>query len=125
VAKNRVKNGIAASAVLLLGFASLQQAHAAAASCYGTLSGAYTTANGAVIINDSWRSAWTQICNLNSDWNGVPAQTCWAWFSQANQAVAQSKPVRVYYSTATNVICDQIPTYGTAPAPYYVMLIDG
>ncbi|MEP2990314.1 MAG: hypothetical protein ABJN65_00955 [Parasphingorhabdus sp.] len=123
--KHETKSTIAATASLFLVLASSPPANAAAASCYGTLSGAYTTADGGVIINGTWRGAWTKICSLNSEWNGVPAQTCWAWFSQANQAVAQSKPVRIYYQETANVTCDQIPTYSTSPAPYYVMLIDG
>ncbi len=99
-------------------------ANAVAIACNGNLSGAYTTKDGSVVIKGSWHPSWTQICNLNTEWNEVPAQTCWAWFSQVNAAVAQSKNVRIYYNVAANMTCNQLPTYGASPEPYYVMLMD-
>lgn len=118
--RTMIMSGIAA-----LGFIGLSgQAHAAAASCYGTLYGAFTDKNGNIYINGSWRQNWTQICNLNSEWRDVPTQTCWSWFSQVNSAVAQSKHVRVYYVDGTSATCDQLLTYGASPSPQYVMLID-
>ncbi len=99
-------------------------AHAAAVDCAGTISGVYTTKAGGVVVLSSWRGAWTQICNLNSEWKTVPAQTCWGWFAQVNTAVAQSKPVRFHFPDGTSAACSQLLTFQNANPPEYVLLAE-
>lgn len=98
------------------------QAHAAAVDCAGTLSGVYTTKAGGVVVLSSWRGAWTQICNLNSEWKGVPAQTCWSWFAKVNNAVAQTLEIRFHFPDGTSAACNQLQTFQNANPPEYVMM---
>ncbi len=72
------------------------------------------------MINPSYYSSYTQICNVKADWKGVSKDVCWGWFSQVNTAVVEARHIRVYY--LTSLACDALGTYGNAPAPYYVML---
>lgn len=99
-------------------------AHAAAVDCAGTISGVYTTKAGGVVVLSSWRGAWTQICNLNSEWKTVPAQTCWGWFAKVNSAVAQSIEMRFHFADGTSGPCSQYLTFHNAPSPEYVMLLN-
>lgn len=116
----RILGGVMAISLPLL---PAQQATAAEKIwCTGTLSNALTDINGSVMVLSSYRNGWTQICNLNEEWKNVPVQTCWAWFSKVNTAVAEGKSVVVHYLESANTTCSTIPTYSAAPAPYYVML---
>ena len=77
----------------------------AAAACSGTLSGVITQDDGAILINSSWRGNFTQICNVDTIWNGINPQVCWAWFAQANTAVTESRSVIVYYANEPSNAC--------------------
>lgn len=118
-----MKNVLIILVAAFFALALSSQAHATSASCSGKLTGAYTISNGGVVIRGVWLNNWTQICNLEREWKGISPQICWAWFSQANTAVAEGKSVQVYYPPGTNMTCDQLPTYGSAPAPHYIMLL--
>ncbi len=106
------------------GLAVSTPAHAAAVDCAGTISGVYTTKAGGVVVLSSWRGAWTQICNLNTEWKGVPAQTCWGWFAKVNTAAAQSIQVRFHFPDGTSAACGQLLTFQNANPPEYAMLLN-
>lgn len=93
---------------------------ALAFQCAGTLTNVYLNDQGDVIILASYAPSYTQICNIKTDWKGISKDICWGWFSQANNAVVESRQFRVSY--ATSGACNTLPTYGNSPAPYYVML---
>ncbi|SIO20870.1 hypothetical protein SAMN02745824_3358 [Parasphingorhabdus marina DSM 22363] len=126
--KTRVRRGTPRSRMMAIVTACCcvvsTSANAAAVDCAGTLSGVYTTKAGNVLVLSSWRGAWTQVCNLNSEWKGVPAQTCWGWFAKINTAVAQVLEVRFHFPDGTSAACDQYLTWENAPSPEYVMLLD-
>lgn len=44
--------------------------------CSGTVLSSWTQADGNVYISSTWRQDQTQICNLKTDWKGVPADVC-------------------------------------------------
>lgn len=111
------------SAVAALSCIALSaEAHAAAVDCAGTISGVYTTKAGGVVVLSSWRGAWTQICNLNNEWKGVPSQTCWGWYAKVNTAVADVLEIRFHFPDGTSAACDQLLTFHNANPPEYVML---
>lgn len=120
----KIKTIMTIATATICSFAVSIPAHAAAVDCAGTISGVYTTKAGGVVVLSSWRGAWTQICNLNSEWKTVPAQTCWGWFAQVNTAVAQSIQVRFHFPDGTSAACNQLLTFQNANPPEYVMLLD-
>lgn len=96
----------------------------AAAPCVGTVTNIYTHAAGSVVIRSSWRNDWTQVCNVNEEWKGVPSQSCWAWFALLSAAVTDSKSVAVNYPNLQPAECATMPTYASSPAPDFVRLIN-
>jgi hypothetical protein len=54
--------------------------------------------NGNAVVFPSARGAYVQFCNINSDWKGISPLTC------------------------VTTDCINLPTFGDAPAPSYVML---
>ncbi|MEO9599812.1 hypothetical protein [Parasphingorhabdus sp.] len=107
---------ITAGAILLA-----TAAPAFALQCLGTLTNVYLNDAGAVIILPSYAPSYTQICNIKTDWKGISKDICWGWFSQANNAVVESRQFRVSYQD-TSATCGTLPAYSNAPAPYYIML---
>ena len=108
---------------LLLVTALPLQAHAAA-PCVGTVTNIYTHATGSVVVRSSWRNDWTQVCNVNEEWKGVPSQSCWAWFALLSAAVTDSKSVSINYPNLQPAECATMPTYASSPAPDFVRLIN-
>ena len=88
--------------------------------CSGVITHVWVAKGGETYIIGSWRGAHTQICNLSSEWKGVPPNTCKNWLGLAQQAHATQKPVTLHYSDMSS--CADIPRYGDAPSPSYVML---
>lgn len=112
---------ISAMAATILAFAPLTARADAYCSAIVTL--AYTDAGGHVTIYAPWRGGWTTLCNLNSAWKGVEPSTCFGWFSVVNTAVVNGKNIKLFYADA-QANCATMPTYGDAPAPAYVMLMN-
>jgi hypothetical protein len=105
----------------LAGLASLYpQTALADFACEGTPTGIFTNGNGAVTVQMPWRQDWVGICNVKTSWKGIDPSVCWAWFAHLSTAVAEHKPIIVYYADPSS--CTTIPLYESSPAPYYVRL---
>lgn len=94
----------------------------AAAYCSGPISHTLTYASGDVLILSSWRSTWTQVCNVKQEWKGVTPEVCYLWFSKISSAITEDKSMTVYYAGIEQSECATMPTYGGAPAPGYMLL---
>lgn len=110
-----------AKTVAFLGATIIAQPASAAAFCDGTVIASWTDSDGNVSVLGSWRNDHTQICNLKVVWKGITPDVCASWMAKADAAVAESRNFRVYYSSESN--CSTLATYGSAPAPAYVMLL--
>lgn len=94
----------------------------AAASCSGTVDGIYTNNVGDVIINGSWRTGWTAICNVKQERLGISTEICFTWLAYMTSAVTENKTGQVYYPQEDSGFCATMPTYSSTPAPSYVMV---
>ena len=90
--------------------------------CQGTVSNLWVNATGIVFVVPSTRGDYVQICNINADMGGVPPTTCLIWFAMLKSAVQRQSSVIIQYSDAP--ACNALPTYASAPIPYYVMQIN-
>jgi hypothetical protein len=88
--------------------------------CGGTIKNIYIDYNGDVFINGSWRNQHTRICNVASELDGVPVDTCKSWVSYVQVAYVAQKNVTLHYNDIDS--CESIPSYTSAPRPTYVML---
>ncbi len=83
-----------------------------------------TYGDGAVLVQTAWRGDFLQICNLEKVWKGVAPGTCFAWMSKIASGVASNKRTGFWYGGVTGSdACRTLPTYGSAPAPVYVDLV--
>lgn len=89
--------------------------------CNGVITNSYLTANGDLVILGSWSGGYTRVCNLRTTWKSVVPEVCKGWLSMAQTAVVTQKPVIMLYSNISS--CKDIPHYGGAPAPAYLMLL--
>lgn len=108
-----------AIATLMLGTVTLP-ALCSQVWCTGTADNIYVTTDGSVVFQASYRGDYTQVCNLQGAWQGVPIETCFTWYSSLMSAKAHNFPVILYYQTTYT--CATLPTYGSAPVPYYIMV---
>jgi hypothetical protein len=108
-------------AINLLALSLLSNANGAP-WCRGKISHTYQTSGGDVYILGDWASNHTQICRITSVWKGVPIDVCKSWASIAVAAKLSQADVTVFYEAGNITDCKQIPTYGNAPAPGYLML---
>lgn len=92
----------------------------AAAYCDSYVDQFFTTQAGDVLVLPAFRNDWVQICNVQSAWNGVSPATCTSWLSTLISGMISRKQFTFYYASAS--VCSTIPTYGSAPAPGYVLL---
>jgi hypothetical protein len=90
------------------------------AYCIGLVNETLTYADGRMMIYSAWRNDWTTLCSLNGAWNGISSQTCFAWFSQVQAAVAARRNLGIWYGGLTQAQCATMGTYDTSPAPVYV-----
>ena len=81
-----------------------------------------TWRNGLVSVRPPWRNDWLGVCNLNVEWKGVPTSTCFAWFSQLNNAIANGNEIMMYYADLDQEDCANLPTGEISPAPDYVRI---
>ncbi|MEO9469205.1 hypothetical protein [Parasphingorhabdus sp.] len=108
--------------LMLIGALSISGPAFAAASCFGTISQVKTEDDGAVLIYSSWRTAYTQVCNLKDNWKGIDPQTCWGWFAHSSTALTENLAVRVYYAALASGDCPTLDTGSLSPAPTYIIL---
>lgn len=88
--------------------------------CKGTITNVYLTSNGELVIRGDWRHQHTTLCGLESEWKGVSTEACKGWLSLSMAAKVSNANVIVYYEDVNS--CADIPAYGAAPSPGYVML---
>jgi len=91
-------------------------------NCGGTLGGVLLYSDGSVMIQGSWRSDWTMICNTQNGWGGIDGSTCLAWYGAAVSAAKSHTSVGTSYSGNTYT-CANLPTYSNTPAPVYFMTL--
>lgn len=111
------------AAALLLLSASVASAQTAQ-YCGGKVSYLYVTKLGDVVVNAAVVGNYVQVCNINADWKGVSPVTCMGWVSLLRSAVSRNSDTLFNYIDAAVTSCASVPSYGSAPAPYYVMLIN-
>jgi len=88
--------------------------------CQGTVDRVWINHHGDVYAVPSWRGDHIRICNLKGSDGRTDTVTCSTWYSQLSQAIKDARQTIIYYENI--VSCAQIPTYESAPVPYYVML---
>lgn len=86
------------------------------------VSNLWIRADGAVFIHPQFRNDHIQVCNLNAEWKGVGTVTCLSWLSLMRSATARAGSSMLFYYSNSPAACSNMPTYESAPAPYYVML---
>ncbi len=122
----RLETGVIARAALILATAAFSTAAFAAPQwCTGTIAQLWIDAGGNVMAYPSWRADHVRICNVNDSVttsNGIPVTptTCLGWAALLRSAIQNQKATIIYYNEAPT--CSSLPTYGSAPVPYYVML---
>ena len=90
--------------------------------CTGTLVSVYMNAAGDVIVQGSWRSDYTQLCNDQGSFGGIDGITCLAWFGAAVKAQGSQTRVIVNYGSDGGYTCATLPTYAYSMAPGYFMV---
>lgn len=108
-----------ATAICLIGVS--QPALAVNLWCTGTISRVYVDSGARVFVKASYHPSYTQICDLDTTWKGVNPDTCKAWFAMVQGAYHAQTSVIIFYSGLSEASCDEIPTYGGAHGPGYVM----
>lgn len=88
-------------------------------SCSGSVKNVALYAGGNVLISTEYRNDNTVICNVQSPWKGISAETCRSMLSTVLVAQTSKQDLMVYYA-GDNLTCKNIPTYSSAPAPSYV-----
>lgn len=108
---------VAATACILLAATRTE----AAASCSGTVGTVLLYYDGSVNMLASWRGDYTYVCNIHGGWGGISPEVCLGWYGALVKAQADSLNVIVYYNSGSYT-CSNLPTYASAPAPYYLGL---
>lgn len=88
--------------------------------CEGVTNNTYLSHNGVLYINGSWRNQHTAICSIKGDRLGVTPEVCKGWLSAAIAAKLSQNTVVVHYEDVPS--CAEVPQYGAAPRPTYLML---
>ena len=93
----------------------------AAFTCVADVTGVLIYGDGSINVKHSGRNAWTFICNLKTERQGVSIATCAMWVSTLQNAKKENKKLRFYYPTGASYnSCAALPIYGAAPAPVYI-----
>ncbi|MGK6321315.1 hypothetical protein [Sphingomonas sp. DT-204] len=87
-----------------------------------TISEVLTYSDGSILIFAPWRGSYTMLCNVQTTWKGITPNTCFAWFSTVSTAVAQQKPILVFYYAAVGADCATMPNYANSLPPGYIKL---
>lgn len=101
--------------------ASLLATQANAAQWCGTkVSNYWINSGGDVLALSAIRGDYWQACNIKQDWKGITPTVCASWMTLIRSAIARNADMIWFYVEDTP--CTAIPVYGSAPAPYYIML---
>ncbi len=90
--------------------------------CSGKVSNLWVSSDGTVFVLPSWRGDHIGFCNLSRDVGSISAKTCASWYGLLAIAVSNKADTTIFYPDAPS--CSTMPTYGSAPSPYYVMLVN-
>ncbi len=88
--------------------------------CKGTISHTYLAKDGTLYILGSWRKDHTAVCSVSQTRDGVSVDVCKSWLSMIITGKTTKMPMIVYYGNVPS--CTEIPRYGDAPGPGYIML---
>jgi hypothetical protein len=80
----------------------------------------FVWSDGTVNVFLSIRGDYVAFCNMNSSWKGISPTTCATWLALIKSAVARKADMTIFYNESFT--CQAIPSYASAPSPYYVML---
>lgn len=89
--------------------------------CVGKISNMLIYEDGGVMILPSFRGDWVKVCSVSSVWNTIPVEVCDRWLTTLTSALLADRFVTINYYSST-AACSQLPTYGSAPSPDYIML---
>lgn len=105
----------------IVAVASAQASYAADIQCNGSVTGLLIYQNGIVNLATTYRSGYTNICNLKSTRKGVDPLTCAMWISVIESARKQNQNIHVYYKDdGTFSSCATIPWNNDSPGPWYI-----
>ncbi len=90
--------------------------YAANLNCSGSITHAYINDGGGLVVRSTWRSDYTQLCDIDTD----PVQ-CSLWASLITSSITSDKEVIIRYRDIE--ACNTLPIYGNAPKPEYVMIV--
>ncbi len=90
--------------------------------CGTKVSNLFIDSAGLVNVNLAIRGDYVAFCNINVAWKNISPTQCASWISLVRSGVSRKANMIFYYNEATP--CTQIPHYGNAPAPGYIMLQD-
>lgn len=105
--------------IIFLSIFATSSSSFAIVNCTGTIQSSYFSNSGDVVIYPSWSNKYHKVCNVNSEWKSVSAETCKTWTSVIIAAKLAKGPIRIQYGSENT--CD-VPEYAAAPAPSYLML---
>ncbi|MGQ7816219.1 hypothetical protein [Metapseudomonas furukawaii] len=94
----------------------------AALFCPGKVVQVIIYGNGNLMIQSTWRSDWTVLCNLKGN-PSIDSVTCSHWSSLATMAFKEGSQIGVYYNVPAGTTCANLPTYANAPVPVYLRLV--
>jgi len=109
------------SKVLIFLFMLPSAAYADGQWCEGTFDRVWVDYLGNVLAVPSWRSDHVRICSLKGVDGRTDTVTCSMWYTIISESVKTGRGTIVHYDNAP--ACAQMPTYGSSPIPYYVMLL--
>ena len=92
-------------------------------SCNATVNRVLVYGDGSVNVLESVRNDYTVICSLKNERQGVNIATCAMWVSILQNAQNQNAEAIFYYSTDKAAKCEDLPTYGSSPAPTYIGMV--
>lgn len=87
--------------------------------CNGDVRRILVESDGDTLVYTDWSPTWFMICRINSEWKGVPGETCRSWIALLESAKAQGLQVGFKHDE-DGMSCGAIPAYAGAPAPVAV-----
>ena len=90
--------------------------------CAGKIAQVIIYGDGNLMVQNTWRSDWTVLCNLKGT-PSVDSVTCSHWSSLSSMAFKEGTQIGVYYSVPAGTTCANLPTYANAPVPVYLRLV--
>jgi hypothetical protein len=90
--------------------------------CNGSVAQFLVYDDGTLVVLAPWTGEWHHICSFATPYKGVSTESCYAWFSLLTAAKVHNKQIGMYFAVDTP--CAQFGTYGAAPAPFYVRMME-